>query len=192
MTRKRVGEGLLEAFSETCPHCNGRGVIVHPEPVDKAPAASSDDDERPKARRKRSGAAKKAEPAEPMATPEQRRAALAAMEAIHRAAHHEDDEVSAEDLEQIDEQVSEAVALAAAIEDAPIEETPLDGEPTAPEVAATDEAATADPVSEQLPADEDAGVATPLASAPVTAAPSARRRRVASRPAGPPQAAAGE
>ena len=29
MTRKRVGQGLLEAFSETCECCNGRGVIVH-------------------------------------------------------------------------------------------------------------------------------------------------------------------
>ncbi len=27
MTRKRVGEGLLEAFSETCPMCKGRGII---------------------------------------------------------------------------------------------------------------------------------------------------------------------
>ena len=35
MTRKRVGEGLLEAFSEPCEHCHGRGVIVHMEPVDK-------------------------------------------------------------------------------------------------------------------------------------------------------------
>ena len=33
MTRKRIGQGLLEAFSETCEHCNGRGVIVHTEPV---------------------------------------------------------------------------------------------------------------------------------------------------------------
>ena len=29
MTRKRVGAGLLEAFSEPCECCNGRGVIVH-------------------------------------------------------------------------------------------------------------------------------------------------------------------
>ncbi|MFE1776263.1 Rne/Rng family ribonuclease, partial [Streptomyces sp. NPDC059008] len=29
MTRKRVGQGLLESFSESCVHCNGRGVIVH-------------------------------------------------------------------------------------------------------------------------------------------------------------------
>jgi ribonuclease E len=29
MTRKRVGQGLLESFSETCPTCQGRGFIVH-------------------------------------------------------------------------------------------------------------------------------------------------------------------
>ncbi|MBE2998496.1 Rne/Rng family ribonuclease [Nocardiopsis sp. HNM0947] len=34
MTRKRVGQGLLEAFSHTCEHCNGRGVLVAEEPVE--------------------------------------------------------------------------------------------------------------------------------------------------------------
>ncbi|WP_052914546.1 Rne/Rng family ribonuclease [Protofrankia coriariae] len=29
MTRKRVGQGLLEAYSEPCTHCGGRGVILH-------------------------------------------------------------------------------------------------------------------------------------------------------------------
>ncbi|WP_052711089.1 Rne/Rng family ribonuclease [Pseudofrankia sp. DC12] len=29
MTRKRVGQGLLEAYSEPCAHCNGRGVLIH-------------------------------------------------------------------------------------------------------------------------------------------------------------------
>ncbi|GID44483.1 hypothetical protein Aca07nite_17580 [Actinoplanes capillaceus] len=33
MTRKRIGAGLLEAFSENCDHCKGRGLIIHPEPV---------------------------------------------------------------------------------------------------------------------------------------------------------------
>ena len=28
MTRKRIGAGLLEAFSETCDHCKGRGVLI--------------------------------------------------------------------------------------------------------------------------------------------------------------------
>ena len=38
MTRKRVGNGLLEAFSETCEVCNGRGVIVHTDLVEQRPA----------------------------------------------------------------------------------------------------------------------------------------------------------
>ncbi len=33
MTRKRLGQGLLETFSEPCEHCNGRGVKVQNEPV---------------------------------------------------------------------------------------------------------------------------------------------------------------
>ncbi|WP_158840858.1 translation initiation factor IF-2 N-terminal domain-containing protein [Saccharothrix deserti] len=32
MTRKRVGTGLLEAFSTTCEHCRGRGVVVTTDP----------------------------------------------------------------------------------------------------------------------------------------------------------------
>ncbi len=28
MTRKRIGTGLLEAFSENCPHCQGRGLVT--------------------------------------------------------------------------------------------------------------------------------------------------------------------
>lgn len=35
MTRKKLGLGLLEAFSEPCEMCAGRGVIVHHEPVTK-------------------------------------------------------------------------------------------------------------------------------------------------------------
>jgi ribonuclease E len=34
MTRKRVGSGLLEAFSVPCEQCNGRGVLTSMEPVD--------------------------------------------------------------------------------------------------------------------------------------------------------------
>jgi ribonuclease E len=34
MTRKRVGSGLLEAFSIPCECCNGRGVIISMDPVD--------------------------------------------------------------------------------------------------------------------------------------------------------------
>ncbi len=31
MTRKNVSEGLLETFSDVCPTCNGRGVLLHEE-----------------------------------------------------------------------------------------------------------------------------------------------------------------
>jgi ribonuclease E len=34
MTRKRVGQGLIEAFSDVCETCHGRGVLVHLEPID--------------------------------------------------------------------------------------------------------------------------------------------------------------
>ena len=36
MTRKRVGSGLIEVFSETCEHCNGRGYLIQSEPVDRS------------------------------------------------------------------------------------------------------------------------------------------------------------
>ncbi|MDQ4104994.1 MAG: translation initiation factor IF-2 N-terminal domain-containing protein, partial [Actinomycetota bacterium] len=46
MTRKKVGTGLLEAYSSNCEHCKGRGVLVSAEPVNvrsqagPAPSAS--------------------------------------------------------------------------------------------------------------------------------------------------------
>ena len=39
LTRKKLGTGLVEAFSTTCPHCSGRGIMLHADPVDSAPAA---------------------------------------------------------------------------------------------------------------------------------------------------------
>ena len=33
MTRKRVGQGLIEAFSEQCDHCKGRGVLIHTDEI---------------------------------------------------------------------------------------------------------------------------------------------------------------
>ncbi len=35
MTRKRIGQGLLETFGETCDCCGGRGMRVHSDPVDR-------------------------------------------------------------------------------------------------------------------------------------------------------------
>ena len=41
MTRKRMGTGLLEVFSENCEHCAGRGIITHEEPIEHRPAYNS-------------------------------------------------------------------------------------------------------------------------------------------------------
>ena len=45
MTRKRVGQGLIEAFSTTCESCGGRGIHIHAEPVNKV-ALEKDMDQR--------------------------------------------------------------------------------------------------------------------------------------------------
>ena len=34
MTRKRIGTGLLEAFTTECPQCHGRGYELHDMPVE--------------------------------------------------------------------------------------------------------------------------------------------------------------
>ncbi|HEX8768286.1 MAG TPA: Rne/Rng family ribonuclease, partial [Jatrophihabitans sp.] len=90
MTRKRVGEGLLEAFSEPCTVCNGRGVIVHLDPVERKNGSANGagstpaEEDRP-ARGRRSRKATKAEaipqpdPAELAAEAEKRRAAASAV-----------------------------------------------------------------------------------------------------------------
>ena len=50
MTRKRIGTGLLEAFSETCEHCQGRGIVIHDAPIE---SRGADDDSRRGGRRGR-------------------------------------------------------------------------------------------------------------------------------------------
>ncbi|WBT10101.1 Rne/Rng family ribonuclease [Corynebacterium sp. SCR221107] len=40
MTRKRLGTGLLETFATECEHCEGRGVIIHADPVEHTDAES--------------------------------------------------------------------------------------------------------------------------------------------------------
>ncbi|MBQ5557620.1 MAG: ribonuclease E/G, partial [Aeriscardovia sp.] len=57
MTRKRVGQGLVEAFSEECPTCHGRGFIIHEDPTinssadDPYEVKGGDPFEKPRSRR---------------------------------------------------------------------------------------------------------------------------------------------
>jgi ribonuclease E len=57
MTRKKLGLGLLESFSEACEVCAGRGVIVHHDPVVKhrGPVSASGGNGAPQQERRRSG-----------------------------------------------------------------------------------------------------------------------------------------
>ena len=53
MTRKRVGQGLIEAFSTTCDSCSGRGIHIHADPVNKRTVdreVGDQDDDSPKER----------------------------------------------------------------------------------------------------------------------------------------------
>ncbi len=52
MTRKRIGTGLLEAFSETCDHCSGRGLLVHDMPVEPRKGSGGDEPKRGTGRRR--------------------------------------------------------------------------------------------------------------------------------------------
>jgi ribonuclease E len=90
MTRKRVGQGLLEAFSEPCPQCSGRGFLIHSEPVDsapgEAPAASASENEPKRSRRKKSPTTSVV-PVVPV-LPEAREAVKATLATIAAAAAH--------------------------------------------------------------------------------------------------------
>lgn len=213
MTRKRVGQGLLESFSETCVHCNGRGVIVHME----QPTSAGGGGKRKK--RGRGGSEQthdhdhehthEAETAEPDET-----AAEVAAEAAEPVALPEPEFVPDEDLYSSAAEAEAAATRgrsrrrsgrrASAPAGAPRSESRRSERrsevPTAQSVTSEDEterpvrqeqaAAQAEPV-----AAEDPVVEAPAAAAPAVedAAPKGRTRRRATRkataPAGSPKAA---
>ncbi|WP_146842754.1 Rne/Rng family ribonuclease [Cellulomonas composti] len=97
MTRKRVGQGLVEAFSETCEHCHGRGFVVHSEPIEKnvRPDAGVQQVEAPAGEAKRSRRKRGGTTAAPAAVhpgvpvlPEERSAVKATLATIAAAAAH--------------------------------------------------------------------------------------------------------
>ncbi|WP_353650720.1 translation initiation factor IF-2 N-terminal domain-containing protein [Nakamurella sp. A5-74] len=73
MTRKRMGTGLLEAFSHNCEHCHGRGIVLQDAPIDTGSVSSGVDDGRDSGRSSSSSPRKRRErqrPTEPEETPE--------------------------------------------------------------------------------------------------------------------------
>ncbi|WP_405083444.1 Rne/Rng family ribonuclease [Protaetiibacter intestinalis] len=180
MTRKKLGLGLLESFSETCEVCAGRGLIVHHDPVFKhrgaqpEPSAGSSRSRRGRGGNGGGGGNGNGNGGTPAAKPagggtheitDDVRNALAKIAA--KTVHHD------EHAEPAAEQVAEAVAAAPVeILDIPIE-----------------------PVRVERPAvDPDAVLGPVLASLPEPAAPGrgrSRRSRRASSSAGSPDTTAG-
>ncbi|HEX4727995.1 MAG TPA: ribonuclease E/G, partial [Jatrophihabitans sp.] len=134
MTRKRVGEGLLEAFSEPCPHCNGRGVIVHMEPVDRRSGGQSGggstEEERP-ARAKRTRkpkASQQPDASELAAESDKRRQAASAVAAIAAATTHKAAGPTEAAPDEVARTATELASQTGAIESAKSE--PAESEPT--------------------------------------------------------------
>ncbi|RMI32830.1 Rne/Rng family ribonuclease [Nocardia stercoris] len=179
MTRKKLGTGLVEAFSTTCETCHGRGILVHDYPVEAAPVEETPNRREGRRRRKDKDRDKPAVVQEAPAAHEEHFEEDAAVKRAHpvalaMAAHHEDAEA---------EGAAEAVAAAA---------ESVVAEPVVAEVAVAEhevavaevvEPAVAEPV--EAPAAESAvAVAEPAvvvaAEAAEAPAPARRaRRRVA-------------
>lgn len=197
MTRKRVGSGLIEVFSENCEHCNGRGIIVHADPVDR-PVGGGDSgastggaaQARTRGRRGRSGGheEEQAAPSTPPSGPTPAQIAAAA----HAAALKSATVPGAEAAPAQDEPELLVVETEPEEQEAPAHRP----EPATTEPAvSTEPAASTASTEEAEPAERaqraEPGAAAAPAPAAVVAPPAPRRRkrgRVVA-PAGPPRAA---
>lgn len=110
MTRKRVGEGLVEAFSTQCEACEGKGFIVHHDPVEhQVPGEPT-----PKQRKKKSAQVDELRRLEEDA--QSREKAREALSAIHKTAARDDNP---------EEPASEASSIKAEVEPAQTEPASL-------------------------------------------------------------------
>ncbi|WP_216216162.1 translation initiation factor IF-2 N-terminal domain-containing protein [Amycolatopsis aidingensis] len=195
MTRKRIGTGLLEAFSSTCEHCKGRGLTVSTEPHRGNGNSQGGGHQHGGSRRSR-GRGKGGEESAPAEqrgeaasgpTPEQRESVATAVQAMASASKaaaakgpdgdgagtqdvQEQPEQQARNGHHRDQDVPEAAAE-------PVESVrPVE----AGESAATGESA------EPVESGEHGESAEPAVPARAPRPTGRRTRRAASRPAGPP------
>ncbi|GAB2446157.1 translation initiation factor IF-2 N-terminal domain-containing protein [Nocardia tengchongensis] len=201
MTRKKLGTGLVEAFSTTCETCHGRGILVHNYPVESSAPAGADSGEgvsrREGSRRRRKDRnAAAAEPApavepvaeEPAEKPEDlaEKAEKAATKRAHpvalaMAAHATDEELAAEGAALTNGAAAEALVDEA---EAASEVQAAASAPAADTVVVESEPeAIESPIAEAKAA--VAAVAAAEAAAPVTSGRRPARRRVARTAAAP-------
>ncbi|MEU6646056.1 Rne/Rng family ribonuclease [Saccharomonospora sp. NPDC046836] len=211
MTRKRVGTGLLEAFSTTCEHCKGRGVIVSTEPQRNNGNGNGNGHGQQHGGGRRSRGRGKgeeqqevraAEPAAAGPTPEQRESVASAVQAMANAskatgakpgeaeqAVEEQGEPSraetapqAEEVRQAAEPVAQPLNGHSRTGQTPSEPQTQTASEVAPAPAEVAQAAQA-PVT---PAEPARDTERPSVPAPAKRTTTRRPRRAATRPAGPP------
>ncbi|QVI25356.1 translation initiation factor IF-2 N-terminal domain-containing protein [Nocardia tengchongensis] len=202
MTRKKLGTGLVEAFSTTCETCHGRGILVHNYPVESSAPAGGDSGEgvsrREGSRRRRKDRnAAAAEPApavepvaeEPAEKPEDlaEKAEKAATKRAHpvalaMAAHVTDEELTAEGAALTNGAAASAVtAEATAAAAAAAAEALADEAEAASEVQAAASAPAADTVVVES---EPEAIESPIAEAKAAVAAVAAAEAAASVPSG--------
>ncbi|MDA3646519.1 translation initiation factor IF-2 N-terminal domain-containing protein [Saccharopolyspora indica] len=198
MTRKRVGTGLLEAYSSTCEHCRGRGLLVSTEPANHPNGhghggggnSSGNNGSRRNRNRGKQHEAEQPEPKQPepvkAAEPEK---AEAAKPEVAKA------EVAKAEAPKVETAKPEAAKVEQAKPAEVQAEAAAEVEPAAAEVEPKAEAVEAKPVEAAKPAEAAKPVEQPaaavkaaepaVAEAKPTAAPEANgRRRKATRAAG--------
>ncbi|MFC9832669.1 translation initiation factor IF-2 N-terminal domain-containing protein [Rhodococcus sp. NPDC127530] len=194
MTRKKLGTGLVEAFSTTCEHCHGRGIIVHTEPIEVK--TSEDNGARGSSRGGDSGGSRKkrgrdkssgGETSQPPVHEETPTVDVAVKRAhpvaLAMAHHHHEEEAAhahsgheAEPAEQPAAAVPEPEQPVAAVAETPaadlpgIEEAVVEA-PAAVAAEAVVAPAAEEAVAEEAVAEEPVVEAAPAEAAPVAEAP---------------------
>ncbi|NEW35423.1 Rne/Rng family ribonuclease [Nocardia cyriacigeorgica] len=177
MTRKKLGTGLVEAFSTTCEHCHGRGILVHTYPVEPSAAEDGAGRGRESGSRRRRGRDKAAAAATAPAQPAV--AEVSEEEAAAKRAHPVALAMAAHQAE--DAGVAEAETETAA-EPAAVAEHAVAEQAVAEQAAVTEQVkeAGAEPAAQPVPAGQNG----------TTRTRSTRRRRVARSAAAPAAEAA--
>ena len=215
LTRKRLGTGLIEAFSTSCQHCAGRGIVLHADPVDSAASGRKTESAGGSTSSRRSKRSKKPKVDEsavakvPVHTPGDHPMFKAMAAASDRHEDDEDDEdetaPDADELlvnltEQVDEGTEEVAQddLESDVVDEDVDDDADDDEEDADEVDLDDDDDEdfdddLDVIDESDESDEDEDADDAEDSedfdepeVPLAVVERPRRRRAAARPAGPP------
>jgi ribonuclease E len=108
LTRKRLGTGLIEAFSTPCPHCAGRGILLHSDPVDSAPSAGRKSETGRRGKRGKKGARAEEVPVAKVPPHQGEHPMFRAMAAAN--GRHDDEDAPDEDFKDEDDKAAEEVA----------------------------------------------------------------------------------